>query len=46
MQAGLPPGVLNIVSGFGPIVGDAFARHMEVYKVCENLKCILTFKKI
>ena len=46
MQAGLPPGILDIVSGFGPTAGAAIARHMDVDKVCENLKCILTFKKI
>lgn len=32
-QAGLPPGVLNIVSGFGPTVGAAIASHMDVDKV-------------
>ena len=28
--AGLPDGVLNIVTGTGPQVGDALARHMDV----------------
>jgi hypothetical protein len=46
VQAGLPPGVLNIVSGFGPTAGAAIARHMDIDKVCENLKCILTFINI
>lgn len=32
-QAGLPPGVLNIVSGYGPTAGAALASHMEVDKV-------------
>ncbi|KAL4344770.1 hypothetical protein AHAS_Ahas11G0211600 [Arachis hypogaea] len=32
-QAGLLPGVLNIVSGFGPIVGAALASHMDVDKL-------------
>lgn len=32
-QAGLPPGVLNIVSGFGPTAGAALASHMDVDKV-------------
>jgi acyl-CoA reductase-like NAD-dependent aldehyde dehydrogenase len=32
-QAGLPPGVLNVVSGFGPTAGSALASHMDVDKV-------------
>ena len=32
-QAGLPSGVLNVVSGFGPTAGAALASHMEVDKV-------------
>jgi len=32
-EAGLPPGVLNIVSGFGPTAGAAIARHMDIDKV-------------
>ncbi len=32
-EAGLPPGVLNIVPGFGPTAGAALARHMDVDKV-------------
>jgi len=32
-QAGLPPGVLNIVSGYGPSAGAALACHMDVDKV-------------
>ncbi|KAI3698502.1 hypothetical protein L2E82_42101 [Cichorium intybus] len=31
--AGLPPGVLNIVSGYGPSAGADFASHMEVDKL-------------
>ncbi|KAI3771056.1 hypothetical protein L6452_02209 [Arctium lappa] len=32
LEAGLPPSVLNIVSGFGPTVGATLARHMDVDK--------------
>ncbi|KAL6997194.1 Aldehyde dehydrogenase 2 member B4, mitochondrial [Sarracenia purpurea var. burkii] len=32
-EAGLPPGVLNIVSGFGPSAGAALASHMDVDKL-------------
>ncbi|XVF49329.1 hypothetical protein PTKIN_Ptkin04bG0002600 [Pterospermum kingtungense] len=32
-KAGLPPGVLNVVSGFGPTVGATLASHMDVDKV-------------
>ncbi|KAL2340881.1 hypothetical protein Fmac_008821 [Flemingia macrophylla] len=31
-HAGLPPGVLNVVSGFGPTAGSALANHMDVDK--------------
>ncbi|MGI9023460.1 MAG: aldehyde dehydrogenase family protein [Acidimicrobiales bacterium] len=29
-EAGLPPGVLNLVTGYGPIVGGALAAHPDV----------------
>src|SRR5579875_2398822 len=29
-EAGLPPGVFNLVSGTGPVVGEALAAHPEV----------------
>lgn len=32
-EAGFPPGVVNIVSGFGKIAGAAIASHMDVDKV-------------
>ncbi|KEH35051.1 NAD-dependent aldehyde dehydrogenase family protein [Medicago truncatula] len=32
-EAGLPPGVLNVVSGFGPTAGSALASHMDVDKI-------------
>lgn len=33
LQAGLPPGALNVVSGFGPTAGAAVASHMDIDKV-------------
>jgi len=33
MEAGLPEGVLNVVTGFGSTAGDALARHMDVDKI-------------
>ncbi|XP_010552639.1 PREDICTED: aldehyde dehydrogenase family 2 member B7, mitochondrial [Tarenaya hassleriana] len=32
-EAGLPPGVVNIISGFGPTAGAAIASHMDIDKV-------------
>ncbi len=32
-EAGFPPGVLNILSGFGKIAGAAISSHMDVNKV-------------
>ncbi|KAL2349392.1 hypothetical protein Fmac_003392 [Flemingia macrophylla] len=32
-EAGLPPGVLNVISGFGPTAGAAIASHMDVDKL-------------
>ncbi len=33
LEAGLPPGVVNIVPGYGPTAGAALASHMDVDKV-------------
>lgn len=33
LEAGLPPGVVNIVPGFGPTAGAALATHRDVDKV-------------
>ncbi|XP_062110280.1 benzaldehyde dehydrogenase, mitochondrial-like [Humulus lupulus] len=32
-EAGLPPGVVNVVSGYGPTAGAALASHMDVDKL-------------
>jgi len=32
-QAGFPPGVVNIVPGYGPTAGMAVAEHMDVEKI-------------
>lgn len=33
LEADLPPGVVNIVTGFGPTAGASLAQHMDVDKV-------------
>ncbi|MFN6500502.1 MAG: aldehyde dehydrogenase family protein [Nostoc sp. DedQUE01] len=33
VEAGFPPGVVNILSGYGPTAGAAISRHMDVDKV-------------
>lgn len=33
VEAGFPPGVVNIITGYGAVAGDALARHMKVSKV-------------
>ena len=33
LEAGIPPGVLNIITGYGETAGDAIARHMDIDKV-------------
>ena len=32
-QAGFPPGVVNIISGYGPTAGAAISEHMDINKV-------------
>jgi len=32
-EAGIPPGVVNIISGFGKVAGAAIASHMEIDKI-------------
>lgn len=33
VEAGFPPGVLNVVNGPGAVTGDAISRHMDIDKV-------------
>lgn len=33
IEAGFPPGVVNILPGYGPTAGAALARHMDVDKI-------------
>lgn len=33
VEAGMPPGILNIVQGDGPVTGDTLCRHPEVGKI-------------
>ncbi len=33
IEAGFPPGVVNILSGYGPTAGAAIARHMNIDKL-------------
>ena len=33
-EAGFPPGVVNIINGYGATVGAAISSHMEIEKVC------------
>ncbi len=33
LEAGVPEGVVNVVTGYGPAAGDALARHMDVDKI-------------
>jgi aldehyde dehydrogenase (NAD+) len=33
LEAGFPPGVVNILPGYGPTAGAALARHMDVDKI-------------
>lgn len=33
LEAGIPPGVINVIPGFGHIAGEALSRHMDVDKV-------------
>lgn len=45
LEAGIPPGVLNIVSGYGPTAGAALAEHMDVDKVAFTGKRFFCLQK-
>ena len=32
-EAGFPPGVVNVVTGYGNVVGNAITTHMKIHKV-------------
>jgi acyl-CoA reductase-like NAD-dependent aldehyde dehydrogenase len=32
-EAGVPPGVFNVVPGYGPTAGEAISSHMDIDKV-------------
>ena len=32
-EAGFPPGILNLVTGYGPTAGAAISSHMKIEKV-------------
>jgi aldehyde dehydrogenase (NAD+) len=33
VEAGFPPGVINVLSGYGPTAGAAMANHMKIRKI-------------
>jgi acyl-CoA reductase-like NAD-dependent aldehyde dehydrogenase len=37
-EAGFPPGVINIVPGFGPTAGHALAMHLDVNKIAFQVR--------
>ena len=46
-EAGFPPGVFNLVNGYGSIVGQAISEHLHIEKVRAWLlsvfrRCLLT----
>ncbi|KAK4514839.1 uncharacterized protein ATC70_002444 [Mucor velutinosus] len=33
VEAGFPPGVINVITGYGAVTGDALSRHMKISKI-------------
>lgn len=50
LQAGFPPGVVNIIPGYGPTAGAAISSHMDVDKVAftgsTEVRGTFTFKPL
>ena len=42
-EAGFPPGVVNVVPGFGPTAGATLAEHMDVDKIAFTGSTEVTF---
>ena len=45
LQAGFPPGVVNVVPGYGPTAGAAISEHMDVDKVAFTGSTEVSFSK-
>jgi aldehyde dehydrogenase (NAD+) len=42
-----PPGVVNIVTGYGPIAGAALASHMKIEKLAfTGSTCVVSFASV
>jgi acyl-CoA reductase-like NAD-dependent aldehyde dehydrogenase len=39
IEAGIPPGVINVVQGLGPVAGDALVRHPQVDAISFTGSC-------
>ena len=44
LEAGFPPGVFNVVTGYGDTAGAALVKHPLVSKVCLVLSMPLTYR--
>lgn len=45
LEAGFPPGVINVLSGYGPTAGQAIAEHMDIKKVAFTGSTLVCEKK-
>ena len=39
-EAGFPPGVVNVLSGYGKTAGAALVQHLDVDKVCNPCRSL------